>query len=138
MDSELATLASDISPYVTAAIGAYGAAVLSTARDQAADATVGLGRRFLQRIFGRRLPEETPSAVTELAASPDDLDLQAALRVAIRHALAADPELVADLRQQLDGAGAGGVTVTASGERSVAAQTISGVVVTGDNGTVVR
>lgn len=137
MDGELATLASDISPYVTAAIGAYGAAVLSTARDQAADATVGLGRRLLQRIFGRRTPEQAPSAVAELAESPDDLDLQAALRVAVRHALAADPELVADLRQLLDGSGAG-VTVTASGERSVAAQVISGVVVTGDNGTVVR
>ena len=137
MDGELATLASDISPYVTAAIGAYGAAVLSTARDQAADATVGLGRRLLQRIFGQRTPEQAPSAVAELAESPDDLDLQAALRVAVRHALAADPELVADLRQLLDGSGAG-VTVTASGERSVAAQVISGVVVTGDNGTVVR
>lgn len=137
MDGELATLASDISPYVTAAIGAYGAAVLSTARDQAADATVGLGRRLLQRIFGQRTPEQAPSAVAELAQSPDDLDLQAALRVAVRHALAADPELVADLRQLLDGSGAG-VTVTASGERSVAAQVISGVVVTGDNGTVVR
>ena len=44
---EVATLIADATPYVTAAVGAYGGAVLAKVRDDAADATVGVGRRLL-------------------------------------------------------------------------------------------
>jgi hypothetical protein len=67
--------------------------VLAKANDQAADATVGLGRRILQRIFGPRAAGEVPHPVADLAADPDDPDLQAALRVAIRKLLAEDADL---------------------------------------------
>ncbi len=133
MSGDLALLVSEISPYVTAAVGAYGGAVLVKARDQAADATVRFGRRMLQRIFGARPAGEVPRAVAELAADPLDPDLQAALRVEIRRVLSADAQLAAGLREML--AGAPVITVTASGERSIAAQSISGVAVTGDNST---
>ena len=136
MDSELAVLANEVSPYVTAAIGAYGGAVLARARDQAADATVGLGRRILQRIFGTRDAVQVPQPVADLAADPDDPDLQAALRVAIRKALATDAGLAGEVRTML--ADASSVTVTASGERSIAAQSVTGVASTGDGATITR
>lgn len=136
MSGEVAALAAEVSPYVTAAIAAYGGAVLVKAEDQAADATVGLGRRLLQRIFSTgKQPEDAPNAVRELAADPDDLDLQAVLRVAIRRALAADPDLTDDIRGML---AATSVSVTASGERSIAAQTIIGIAATGDSSNISR
>jgi hypothetical protein len=136
VDGELAVLIGEVSPYVTAAVGAYGGAVLARANDQAADATVGLGRRMLRRVFGTRAAGDVPQPVADLAADPGDPDLQAALRVAIRRLLAADAELAGDLRGML--AGAAAVTVTASGERSIAAQSITGVASTGDDASVTR
>ena len=135
MGGELASLAGEVSPYVTAAVAAYGAAVLAQARDQAAEATVGLGRRVLQRIFGIRPPGDVPVVIADLAADPGDADLQAALRVEIRRVLAADLWLAAEVREML--AGAAVVAVSASGDRSVAAQSISGVASTGDDTTIV-
>ena len=54
MSGEVASLAADVVPYAIAAVSAYGGAVLAKVRDDAAEATVGLGRRVLQRIFGTR------------------------------------------------------------------------------------
>lgn len=135
MDSELAVLVGEVSPYVTAAVGAYGGAVLARVNDQAADATVGLGRRMLRRIFGARAAGDVPQPVADLAGDPGDADLQAALRVAIRKVLAEDAELAGDLRGMLAGAA---VAVTASGERSIAAQSVSGVASTGDGASITR
>jgi hypothetical protein len=48
---DVAELAGEVTPFVTAAIGAYGSAVITKAEDlvvdEAADSTVGLGRRIL-------------------------------------------------------------------------------------------
>ncbi|GAA4941471.1 hypothetical protein HD597_001224 [Nonomuraea thailandensis] len=122
MGAELATLVGELSPYVTAAVGAYGATVLARAQEEAADATVGWGRRMLQQIFGVRPDEDdVPETVIELAQAPDDPDLQAALRVQIRRLMAADEELAARLRAMVAEARAetaGTVTVTASGDHS--------------------
>jgi len=73
--------------------------------------------------------------VADAVANPQDEDAVAALRLAIRKGLAADPVLRADVENMLASAG---VTVTASGERSIAAQTISGIAATGDNTTINR
>lgn len=51
MDAEIVQLAG---PYLTAAAGAYGAAVLTRVEDVAADATVSVGRRILQTVWRRR------------------------------------------------------------------------------------
>lgn len=136
MDGELAVLVGQVSPYVTAAVGAYGSTVLAKVNDEAAGATVGLGRRMLQRIFGSRGAGDAPHAVADLAADPNDPDLQAALRVAIRKVLAVDTELAADLRAML--AAEARVTITAAGERSMAAHSINGVAATGDDVTIIR
>jgi|SRR5690242_14205078 len=131
MTDEAALLAGQMVPYMTAAAAAYGGAVLAKARDDAADATVGLGRRLLQRVFGRHGEhQDVPEPVENLISFPQDGDAVAALRLAVRKALAADAAMAGDVRAMLARAG---VSVTASGERSVAAQVISGTVATGDD-----
>jgi hypothetical protein len=129
-------LAAQLMSYVIAAIRAYGGAVLQATQDDAAEATVGLGRRVLQRIFGTRAADEqVPEPVADVAADPGDEGAVAALRLAIRKALAADPRLRAEVEGMLASAG---VSVTAAGDRSIAAQTITGVAATGDNTTINR
>lgn len=138
MGGDLATLAAEVSPYVTAAVGAYGGAVLARAQEDAADVTVEWGRRILQRIFGvKDTPEEIPEAVVDLAGDPSSEDFQAALRVRIAKMLATDAALAEEVRGLLAQA-ASGVTVTAVGERSIAAHTISGAAITGNNNTIHR
>lgn len=136
MSGEIATLVSEMTPYISGAVGAYGTAVLVRARDEAADATVGLGRRMLQRIFGTQAEgQELPESLSDFAADPQDGDALGALRLQIRKALDTDPQLTTEVRAMLDSAN---VTVTASGNRSVAAQTINAPVATGDNAKIVR
>jgi len=91
-----------MTPYISAAVGAYGGAVLAKVRDDAADATVGLGRRLLQRVFGPRGEgEPLPGPLADLAADPRDEDALAAVRLAVRQALATDPVLAAKVRSML-------------------------------------
>jgi hypothetical protein len=54
MSGDVLSLAAEMTPYVSAAAAAYGGAVLVKARDEAADATVGLGRRLLLTRYWRR------------------------------------------------------------------------------------
>ena len=109
MGGDVASLAAEMTPYVSAAVGAYGGAVLARVRDEAADATVGLGRRLLQRIFGTRGDgEPLPGPLADLAADPRDGDALAAVRLLVRKALAADPALAAEVGSML--AAAPGVT----------------------------
>jgi hypothetical protein len=102
MGGDVASLAAEMTPYVSAAVGAYGGAVLVRVRDEAADATVGLGRRLLQRIFGTRGDgEPLPGPLADLAADPRDADALAAVRLVVRKALAADPVLAAEVGSML-------------------------------------
>jgi hypothetical protein len=102
MDPDLASLVADVSPWITAAVGADGQAVLTApATDEAVGVPVRLGRQILQRIFRTRGQAPPPQAVADLAAEPHDPDLQAALRVEIRRALTQDPQLAQDIRQML-------------------------------------
>lgn len=109
MDGYVTSLAAEMTPYVSAAVAAYGGAVLVRVRDEAADTTVGLGRRLLQRVFASHgATEPLPGPLADLAANPDDDDdALAAVRLALRKTLAADPVLAADVRLML--ASAGGV-----------------------------
>lgn len=116
MGGEAVSLAAEMSPYVSAAVGAYGGAVLAKLRDDAADTTVGLGRRVLQRIFGSRGEGEAlPVPLADLVADPYDEDALGAVRLAIKKALAADPVLAAEVRSML--AGAPGVTQQVRADR---------------------
>lgn len=116
--SELEVLVGDVVPLISGAIGTYGAAVLSRAQDAAADATVGLGKRMLQRIWHRApAPKVLEGAVVDLAQAPQDADALAALRLQVRKVLAQDPDLVQELAGMLPARGA----VTASGAGAMAA-----------------
>jgi hypothetical protein len=102
MAGEVATLVADATPYVTAAVGAYGGAVLAKVRDDAADATVGVGRRLLQRIFGHRAADEPlPAPLAALAADPGDADALGMVRWTMRQALEADAAMLEEIRSML-------------------------------------
>jgi hypothetical protein len=136
MSGDAASLAAEMGPYMSAAAAAYGGAVLAKVRDDAADATIGLGRRLLQQIFGtREAAGQLPKPLQDVVVDPRDDDALAALRLHVRKLLATDARLEADLRQML---AAAGVAVTASGERAIAAQVISGIASTGDDATIGR
>ena len=99
---DIAAIASQMMPYITAAIGAYGTAVWAKAQETAADETVSLGRRLLQRLARRE--ESRPqleAAVADVADAPDDEDFTAALRGQIKKALAADAQLAGDIAEML-------------------------------------
>jgi hypothetical protein len=99
MDGDVASLAAEMMPYMSAAIGAYGAAVLATARDDAADVTVEVGRRLLQKVFGsRRKGEPLPFQLATSAGTPGDGDALGAVWQAVRQVLAADPALAAEVQ----------------------------------------
>jgi hypothetical protein len=130
MAGDAAVLAAQVMPYLSSAVGAYGGAVLADVRDEAADATVNLGRRLLQRLFGTSASGEgLPEPLADVVADQSDEDAMAALRLAVRKALEANAELRHDVTGMI--ASAHGA-VTASGERSIAAQSMSGVAITGD------
>lgn len=143
MSTEIVGLVEQAGPYLSAAVSAYGAAVLSRAEgaavDAATEATAGLGQRILHLVW-RRGNEDGQAAleavVREAADEPDDLDAAGALRQQIKRALREDADLVEELARLLP-ARSEVVHVTASGERSVAANTID-IAVTGDNSTVKR
>ncbi|MBO2466250.1 hypothetical protein [Actinomadura violacea] len=157
MSADAVQLASEVTPYVTAAAGAYGAAVLTRVRDQAteatADAAVGFGRRLAQRIFGARTQDDEatgtgddavegaeaiPEVLADVIDDPDDQDNQATLRKAIRKALAADAGLAAEVAELLAQAQQAGVQVMTFGHRSPATGTNHGIIATGDDNTFTR
>ena len=124
--AELETVLAEALPVMSAAVGAYGAGVLSRVEGAAADVTVGLGRRLLQRVWrGAARPEAVRAAVAELADAPQDPDALAGLRVQVRKVLAADPALLAEVAGMLPARGA----VGASG--------MGAVVIGGDNSGIV-
>lgn len=134
MSAEIAALMGQAYPYLTAALGAYGGAVLTRAEDAAVDASANLGRRILHTVWRRRGGAERPvleSAVHDAAEDPEDADAAAALRQQVKRALRDDADLFRELVGLLPEPSAT-VTITASGTRAIAAHSI-GTAITGDN-----
>jgi hypothetical protein len=82
--------------------------------------------------------EAKPAAIEaahEVAKNPDDVDAQAALRLQLRKLLEGDPTLAEEVYELVEKAQAAGVTVTASGDRSVAVgRDVKGsTIITGDS-----
>ncbi len=98
MGAEIA-LAAEAVPIATASIGMYGKAVLAKAWDDVADVTIKGGLRLLQLVFRSKkdLGEALPEAVTDVIAHPDDSDVVAQFRLAIRRALEADSVLAEEV-----------------------------------------
>ncbi|GIF06256.1 hypothetical protein Asi03nite_37940 [Actinoplanes siamensis] len=138
MDVDIAQTAAALMPYVTAAVSAYGATTLDKLRDAVVDsatnATVGVGHRLLNRILGREQSRQViEGAILDAAAGEEDSE--AALRLQIRKALAADPALARDVLALLPESA---TRVEAAGERSIAIGHNSGVASTGDNASIQR
>jgi hypothetical protein len=128
-----ADLAGAVLPYLSAVAAAYGTAVLDKVRDEAVDATaeatVGAGRRMLRWILRRpQVAGPVADAVQKVADNPADTDRVAVLRVVLRDALAADPQLAANLAALVGQA----PPILAAGPRSVAVRDNTGIVQTGD------
>lgn len=77
-------------------------------------------------------------AAQDVAQTPDDEDAQAALRVQVKKLLAEDQSLAEEVRRWLEQGKAAGITVTASGDRSVAigGDVKGSTIVTGDHNRV--
>lgn len=114
---DIATLVADASPYLTAAVAAYGMKVLEDIRDDMASGTVDLGRRLLQRVFGHKKPgEPLPMPLLQVVSTPDDFDALGALRLEIRQQLTAHADMLSDVREILaSGTAAGHAPVINSG-----------------------
>jgi hypothetical protein len=117
MTGEVATLVKDVTPSLIAALKSYRGAVLDKVNDDSADATVSLGRRLLQKIFGHKKQGELPTVLAEVIDDPDDEDYQGALRAAIRKALENDAQLLAEVREIVKAAG---TTVTVGPQTATA------------------
>ncbi|KUN91132.1 hypothetical protein [Streptomyces caeruleatus] len=137
MSADIGQLVEQAGPYLATAVSAYGVAVFARGEGAGVDATAGPGRRMLQAVWLRqdeRGREALAAAVRDAHAAPDDADAAAAVRQQVKRALRDDVELPAELARMLPAAGET-VKVTASGRRSIAAQSI-GTAVTGDNATI--
>ncbi|MEU6368309.1 hypothetical protein ABZ876_21815 [Streptomyces sp. NPDC046931] len=138
MGAEIVELVEQAGPYLTTALGAYGVGVLGRAESAAVDATANVGCRILHAVWRRGNAQgqaELESAVRDAVEDPNDADAAAALRQQIKRALRDDQELLQELAGLLPDPRGASVTVTASGERTIAAQRI-GTAITGDNATV--
>ncbi|MFD8008497.1 hypothetical protein [Streptomyces mirabilis] len=140
MSTEIVQLLEQARPYLSAAVSAYGTALLSRAEDAtvdaAADATASLGSRILRAVWHRRDDQGRASletAVRDAAEKPDDANAAGPLRQQIERALQEDANLAREVAALLTAQG--GVTVNVSGTRAIGAQRI-GIVVSGDNSTI--
>ncbi|MEU7673520.1 hypothetical protein AB0C42_01730 [Micromonospora taraxaci] len=110
-------VASTVVPYLSAAAGAYGAAVVQRVNDGAADATANatldLGRRLARRLFGSSRGDQVRAALVELAERPHDDGSVDLVREQVQAALAVDAALLTDVVQLL-GTSTHNVTVTSS------------------------
>ncbi|MFF2045861.1 FxSxx-COOH system tetratricopeptide repeat protein [Kitasatospora sp. NPDC058170] len=134
LSTEIATLMTEAGPYLSAAVSAYGTAVLTRAEDSAVDATANLGRRLLQRVWRRGSAAEQSAlalAVEEAATDTEDPDAAAALRQQIKRALREDTELLAEIAALVTAQPKPSISINAIGTRSIAAQHI-GTAITGD------
>ena len=138
---DIATLAKDVTrflpPFLPYLLKAGEKTAEEAGKELGGDAwecARGLWHRLRPQIEAKPTARE---AVTNAAAAPQDGDAQAALRLQLRKLLAEDEDLAREIGRQWAAAQAAGVTIIASGERSVAAQNITGsAVVTGNRNTV--
>ncbi|MFI1619671.1 hypothetical protein ACH4VT_22300 [Streptomyces lydicus] len=140
VSAEITEWVQQAGPAATAAVSAYGTAVLTRVENTAAEATVSLGQRILQAVW-RRQDEagraELERVVDEAAEEQDDTYTTAVLGRQLKRALQDDPVLRQELADLLPAPTAGTANVTASGPRSIAALHI-GTAITGDGHTPPR
>jgi hypothetical protein len=108
------------------------------AAEETGKAVAGLSWEWAKSLWAKLKPEvEAKPAALEaaqnVANAPEDEDLQAALRVQLKKVLTEDQSLAEEVSRWLEQGKAVGITVTASGERSVAiGRDFEGTITTGD------
>jgi hypothetical protein len=136
VNAEIVQFMEEAGPYLTAALSAYGAGVLTRTENAAVDATANVGRRILQAVWRRRDEQgraELESVVGEVLEEQEDEDAFASLRHQIKKALREDASLMQELSDLLPERR--NVSITAAGERSIAAGKIH-TAITGDSATI--
>ncbi|MET8702682.1 hypothetical protein ABZW10_28040 [Kitasatospora sp. NPDC004723] len=134
MSTESARLAEHAGPYLSAAVQEFGERALAESDETTRNATADLGRRIIRsalRHCTRSEKSALEDSVRDAAVHADDPDAIAALRYQIKRAMRENPELQEEVAALLAPATTGSITITASGERSIAAYTI-GSAITGD------
>ena len=113
------------------------------AAEETGKAVAGQSWEWAKSLWTKLKPEveAKPAALEaahDAAQSPEDEDLQAALRVQLKKLLTEDQSLAEEVSRWLDQGQAAGITVTASGERSVAigGKVKGSTIVTGDQNKV--
>ena len=113
------------------------------AAEEAGKKAAGEAWDWAKELWTRLRPrvEAKPAAleaVQDVAHTPDDEDAQAALRVQFKKLLAEDETLAVEVTQWWEKARAAGITVTASGDRSVgvAGDVQRSTIITGDSNVV--
>ena len=131
---ELDVLVGQAMPAISAAVGAYGSALLTRAQSAAVNSTANAGRRILAWLRGHaHEPARLEAAVADLAEDGENPDAVAALRLQVQRILRQNPELVTELAGMLPPA----PQATATGTRSVAiGGNNSAPITTGDNSPV--
>ena len=123
---EVGELAGTVVPFLSAAAGAYGSAVVTKATEQgtdaAADATVGLGGRLLGRLLTSRRSAQVGAAVTDLGENPDDEAFAAAVFAQVKRALSEDVELTEQIAAMIAAAPVRGDTFTVTVTNSTGVQ----------------
>jgi len=108
------------------------------AAEETGKAVAGQSWEWAKSLWTKLKPgvEAKPAALEaaqDVAHAPENEDLQAALRVQINKLLTEDQSLAQEVSRWLEQGKAAGITVTASGERSVAiGRDFQGTIITGD------
>jgi hypothetical protein len=119
---DVGEVAGAVVPFLSAAAGAYGSAVVEKVREEgteaAADATVAVGRRLLGRFLRSSRSTQVAAVVTELGENPGDDAFMTAVFAQVKRALAEDAGLAEEVSAIVAGAPVSGgrfvVTVTGS------------------------
>jgi hypothetical protein len=118
-------------PYLLPAATGVGKAALKKAGERIGDATWNKAEALWNKVWPKI--QERPAALEsaqDLAAAPNDSDAQAAFSLQLRKMLAEDDDLTNAVAQFFVDSS---THITASGERSVAANSVTNsVIVTGD------
>ncbi len=118
-------------PYLMPVAAEAGKDAVKSAAGRITDATLRRAETLWKRLWPQLRDKPVAlEAADDLARMPDDTDAQAAFSLQLRKLLAADSDLARDVANLLIDSS---VHVTASGERSVAANTVTDSIIgTGD------
>ena len=138
METDIALVAKEVAAFLIPALP-YLVKAGEKAVEEVGKKIGGDAMEYAKRLWARLRPkaEAKPAlqeAINDAAAAPEDEDAQAQLRLQLKKLLADDEQLAKDLQAVLTEAKQSGVTVIASGDRSVGigGDVTGSTIITGD------